>query len=146
MDFESGVLSEEKSDIENSDQDQYHESDTADDIPDPNTEETPLFQDVDKMPEAIKKQHFEIGMIYFMSMEKDREHPFLAMVTDFQDVVFTYRVFYVRGSARQTQHHGGKDKKAQIADVQRLAPRREFFTKRRIDDIYLYRHDYTLYL
>ena len=52
------------------DVDWYQESDTSEEIPDPNQRNAKLFQDVDTLPVEIKKSHFQEGIIYFMTLDK----------------------------------------------------------------------------
>ena len=58
--------SDNDSDFKFEDEDWYHtDSDTDEDIPDPNLLLDPLFQDVDKLPEPSKKNHFEEGLLLY---------------------------------------------------------------------------------
>ena len=66
--------SDNDSDFKFEDEDWYHtDSDTDEDIPDPNLLLDPLFQDVDKLPEPLKKNHFEEGLLYAMTKCKDKK-------------------------------------------------------------------------
>ena len=57
------------------DVDQYHESDKADDISDPNLDRARLYQDVVCLPLKLQKQHYEEGLIYTMTLESGKKNP-----------------------------------------------------------------------
>ena len=48
-------------DTENEPSDWYRESDTSDDLPDPNVSTQALYQDENKLPVLLKQSHFEEG-------------------------------------------------------------------------------------
>ena len=102
--------------------DWYNDSDTSEDIPDPNLQDDPLFQKVDTLPEELCNKHFEEGLIYVMTLNKERDKTILVMAIESRQVDFSYRTFFVRGSSSQTFHEGGKDRTARYGDIWRLAP------------------------
>ena len=65
--------------------DQYNDSDTSADISDPNMEKHALYQDVDLLPVALEKSHFEEGLIYAMTLEENHEKTLLVMVIEVQE-------------------------------------------------------------
>ena len=78
----------------------YSKSDTSEDIPDPNNCNSSLIQDANSLPMGLEKEHFQEGVIYFMTLEKDRDCPMLVMVMEIRAVDFTYRTFFIRGSRK----------------------------------------------
>ena len=87
-----------------SDEDWYNESDTDEDLPDPNNSAQRLFQDIDLLPVELTNQHFQEGIIYTMTLAKQRKNPMLVMVMLTRLIDFKYRIFFVRGSKRKTYH------------------------------------------
>ena len=61
------------SDWESSEEDQYNESDTSVEIPDPNMSAERLYQEVDKLPERLEKTHFQEGMILYCDIVSKKE-------------------------------------------------------------------------
>ena len=106
-------------------EDWYRDSDSSQDLPHPNDDENPLYQDVNKLPVPLEKKHFQEGLIYAMTLEGKSNNTMLVMIITTKQSLFIYRVFFVRGSSRKTYHEGGDDKKSKYCDVWRLAPRRE---------------------
>jgi len=98
-------------------EDWYNDSDTSEEIPDPNTQDEPLYQKANLLPVDLTKKHFEEGLAYVITFKKQRENPMLAMLIETRQNDFFYRTFYVRGSTRQTFHDHGRDKKAAYEDV-----------------------------
>ena len=45
-------------------EDWYHDSDTEDEIPDPNLSPNALYQDIDKPPERLERRYFQEVIIY----------------------------------------------------------------------------------
>ena len=118
--------SENDSDFKFEDEDWYHsDSDTEIDIPDPNLLPDPLFQDVDKLPEPLKKDHFEEGFIYAMTESKDKNTMSLVLIIFVKEETFLFRLLSAKGTSRKTFHEGLKDQELQYSEVWRLAPRRE---------------------
>ena len=68
------------SDWDEAEEDQYRDSDTSENLPDPNNLGVPLYQDVNKLPVDLKKHHFEEGLVYFMTLKTCKKHPMLAMI------------------------------------------------------------------
>ena len=97
-------------DSENMDAEWYQESDTGDDIPDPNMQKEALFQKPDTLPVELPKDHFEEGLLYFMVFDNDHDSPLMVMIIETGIVAFLYRVFYVRGSSTKTWHEAGTNK------------------------------------
>ena len=118
-----------------SSEDWYHESDTSENIPDPNCSEDPLYQDVNKLPVGLRKGHFEEGLLYSMTLDQGRENTMLVMIVEVKENTFIYRNFFCRGSKRKTFHEGAKDQEIKFSQVWRLAPRRELIQKRHPDDM-----------
>ena len=124
-------------DGENMEDHWYNESDTEDSIPDPNLENQPLFQRVNMLPVPLQNEHFEEGLVYFMSLKKQRNAPMLVMIIATEENTFVYRVFYVRGSSRATFHQAGRDKTNKYDEIWRLAPREELVVAQKVSDIFL---------
>lgn len=130
----------EDSDFENEERkndDWYVGSDTDDSIPDPNETEDSLFQRADTLPVPLKNVHFEEGLVYFMTLRAKRNTPMLIFIVETLEDGFIYRVFFVRGSSRNTFHQTGKCLKCSYKDVWRLAPRDELVMKQHIPDIFV---------
>ena len=62
MDVEQSSESGYISDDVNLESDQYHDSDTGEDIPDPNMEKESLYQEPDKLLVGLQKSHFQSGL------------------------------------------------------------------------------------
>ena len=77
-----------------SSEDWYHESDTSENIPDPNCSEDPLYQDVNKLPVGLRKGHFEEGLLYSMTLDQGRENTMLVMIVEVKENTFIYRNFF----------------------------------------------------
>ena len=122
MEFEGDTDTEISSDAK---ENWYDESDTAEDIPDPNEDASALYQDENMLPTPLENSHFEEGLLYTITMRRNKELPMLAMIISAGDEDFTYRVFFAKSSQLKTYHKGAKDRRAQYEDVWRLAPRRE---------------------
>ena len=118
--------SDNDSDFKFEDEDWYHtDSDTDEDIPDPNLLLDPLFQDVDKLPEPLKKNHFEEGLLYAMTKCKDKKTMNIILIILVKRRTFLFRLLSAKGTNRKTFHEGRKDEELRYCDVWRLAPRRE---------------------
>ena len=52
-----------------------------------------------------------------MVLEKEHDKVLLVMMIETGNLEFIYRVFFVRGSSRQTYHEAGKDRKAKYENV-----------------------------
>ena len=117
--------------------DWYRESDTGDEIPDPNMQKEPLYQKSGKLPCRVRVSHFEEGLIYTMTFLKEKLKPMLAMITAKRTHDFSYRVFFVRGSSRKTYHQAGTDRKAKYDDVWRLAPRKELIFPQEVSNVFI---------
>ena len=116
-------------DTENEPSDWYRESDTSDDLPDPNISKQALYQDENKLPVLLKQSHFEEGLVYTMTLKSKSCEPMLVMVILNGRKTFLYRTFFVKGSKKKTYHVGAKDEKGSYEEVWRLAPRRELIQK-----------------
>ena len=68
---------EEKSDNDELNEDWYNSSDTSDGIPNPDMNKDPLYQDENSLPEAIKKSHFEEGLLYTLTLLSKQNDPML---------------------------------------------------------------------
>ena len=55
------------SEWDEAEEDQYRDSDTSENLPDPNNLAAPLYQDVNKLPVDLKRIHFEEGLVYSMT-------------------------------------------------------------------------------
>ena len=81
-----GSDSDTKSDSEP--EDWYNESDTSENIPDPNVSDESLFQDVDMLPEILTRDHFVEGVLYATTMKTNRKQTSLGMVIEKKDSSF----------------------------------------------------------
>ena len=124
-------------DGDESEEDWYNESDTADDVPDEINNKSSLYQEKDKLPVPLLVGHFEVGLLYSMTLHEEKEHTMLVMIIQTTETSFLCRVFYVRGSTRKTYHQGAKDKLFRYSDIWRLAPRWELVRKRTPNDVYI---------
>lgn len=104
-------------DDEHMNEDWYHESDTDEDIPDPNNQKEALFQKANTLPVYLSKKHFQEGLLYTMVLEQEHDKPMLVMIIAKGNMEFTYRLFFARGSAMKTFHEAGSDKTAKYQDV-----------------------------
>ena len=89
-------------------EDWYNDSDTSEEIPDPNIDPQPLYQEVDKLPTILQRDHFVEGIIYTMTLGVKKEQSMLILVLQTYADKFTYRNFFVLNSKRKTWHQGGK--------------------------------------
>lgn len=98
--------------------DWYNSSDTSDEIPNPNENEDPLYQDINTLPVPLRPKHFQEGLIYAMTVKKKLKcNTLLVMIIHTKRKSFVYRLFFARGSARKTYHEGLIDKEIQFSDV-----------------------------
>ena len=95
----------------------YNDSDTADDIPDPNQKPECLYQDVNTVPVKLRPSHFEEGLLYTITLRERSTFSMLVMVIETNKTSFLYRTFFYRGSSRKTYHEGAKDKSCPYRDV-----------------------------
>ena len=121
---------EDMSDWDEDQEDWYHSSDTENDMPDPNMDPKPLYQDRNMLPEPLTREHFLEGLLYTMTLQKDHQKSMLVMITHAKNKKFLYRQFFIRGSKRKTFHEGAQDKEIDYTEVWRLAPRRELLRHR----------------
>ena len=115
---------------EEKNEDWYRDSDTSENIPEPNDIDAPLYQDRNELPTDLSKEHFEEGLIYTMTMLSKRKEQTLVMIIEAGIEDFVYRPFFIRGSSKKTFHQGLRDKKESYNNVWRLAPRRELARRR----------------
>ena len=106
-------------------EDWYHDSDTSEDIPDPNFSAARLYQEIDKLPVGLENYHLQEGAICTMTLEEKKTHPMLIMIVETSNTNFLYRVFFVQKSKQKTWHQGAEDKKTTYDKVWRLASRGE---------------------
>ena len=97
------------SDSDELDEDWDSESDTAEDILDPNNSKAALFQENDRLPAPLAKKYFEEGGIYGMVLHKKPDNVRLGMVIEIRAEKFIYRTFFIGGSKMKTYHEGAKD-------------------------------------
>ena len=69
------------------------ESDTDSDIPDPNDDPEALFQDEGRLPEHLKKAHFQEGYLYLLSLKREKDVSILGMIVEANASCFIYRAF-----------------------------------------------------
>ena len=105
--------------------DWYNESDTDVDVPDPNMENEPLYQDVDCMPVPLRPSHFEVGLLYTMTLEQKRYNPMLVWIVEAKERSFSYQCYFNLVSKAKSWHETGKNNTCTYSGVWRLAPRRE---------------------
>ena len=111
-------------------EDWYCESDTSENLPDPNESEDHLYQEENKLPIPLRKNHFREGIVYSMALCKKPKVSILVMVIHANVNTFLYRVFFTSGSSRKSYHEGAKDKRAKYTEVLRLAPRNQLIRPR----------------
>ena len=63
---------DEMSDWDENEEDWYRSSDTENDIPDPNIDPEPLYQDRNMLPESLTKKHFLEGLLYTMTLKREQ--------------------------------------------------------------------------
>ena len=112
-----------------------NDSETEKEVPDPNSEEAAMYQDVDKLPEHLSKNHFQEGLIYLVTLGYEKNKTALGMIIEVKAKCFIFRVFYTKGRGRKTFHDGGKDKQYDFEDVWRLAPRRDLMLPQDAENI-----------
>ena len=54
-------------------EDWYHESDTSENIPEPNDEPAALYQDLNTLPVPLLNYNFDEGLLYTMTLEKNHD-------------------------------------------------------------------------
>ena len=63
------------------DQDCYNgDSDTSEEIPDPNMDLKALYQDIGELPKPLQKIHFEEGLLYAIILNSKKTITYLGMV------------------------------------------------------------------
>ena len=97
-------------------EDWYNNSDTSENIPDPDSEES-LFHDINELPIPISPNHFVEGLLYCLTMKNNKSQTSLSMIIEKKESTFIFRTFFVRGSKRKTFHEGAKDKEYRHEDV-----------------------------
>ena len=98
--------------------DWYHsDSDTDEEIPDPNKNPEPLFQDVDQLPEPLQKKHFQEGFIFAMTLLEDKRIIHLGMIVLVSEHTFLFRLFAAKGTSRKTFHEGRRDKQYNYKEI-----------------------------
>ena len=66
------------------------DSETEKEVPDSNNEEAALYQDVDKLPEPLSKNHFQEGLLYLMTLGNEKEKTALGMIIEVKTKSFIY--------------------------------------------------------
>ena len=92
---EMDVIYDEKDEPESIDWDA--ESDTSEqseEFPDPNDSTESLYQDKNKLPELLRVDHFEEGMIYAATLDRDHKVMMLGMIIELKDNSFLWRSFF----------------------------------------------------
>ena len=84
------------------------DSETEKEVPDSNNEEAALYQDVDKLPEPLSKNHFQEGLLYLMTLGNEKEKTALGMIIGLKTKSFIKRGFYTKGSGRKNFPRGRK--------------------------------------
>ena len=107
--------------------DWYNESDTSEDLPDPNLQPEALYQERDKLPTVLQPSHFLEGLICTMTLKKKKTRPMLILIVELFQNDFVYRVFFFQKSSAKTWHQGADDKLTLYEYVWRLAPREEYY-------------------
>ena len=76
--------------VENNDW--YKESDTSDDIPYPNLDKLPLFQEENKLPVPLLKKYFKEGLMYARTLDDNHKVTMLVMIIEKRQNDFVYWV------------------------------------------------------
>ena len=100
-------------------------------------EKESLYQEPDKLPVGLQKSHFQEGLVYTMTLIKEKEKPMLVMIIDKYTHDFLYRVFFVRSSSRKTYHQSGTDRKSKYIDIWRLAPRTKLVLEQDVSSVFI---------
>ena len=58
------------------------EYDTGDEVPNPQDRKESLYQDVNKLPELLKKEHFQEGLLYLITLDDRKDVPSLGMIME----------------------------------------------------------------
>ena len=90
--------------------DWFHGSDIVNDIPDPNDDPQSLFQSWNKLPEKLTKKQFLEGLIYPVTVAKDKHVTLLGLLIEKKEETFLLRVYYTKGATRKSFHTGAEDK------------------------------------
>ena len=61
------------------------ESDTSEEFPDPNDSTESLYQDKNKLTELLRVDHFEEGMIYAATLDREHKVMILVMIIELKD-------------------------------------------------------------
>ena len=125
-----------ESDREENKNDWYRDSDTSEDVPDPNDSEEALYQKADTLPVSLHKKHFEEGRVYTMTLAKNHRVHLLIMIIARRQSTFIYRTFFSVGAKRKTFHEGRKDQVSSYDAVWRLAPRERLCQKGDLQNIH----------
>ena len=84
------------------DEDWYASSDTSADIPNPDMNKDPLYQDEDSLPEPLKKSHFEEGLLYTLTLLSKQYNPMLVQIIELEQDKFVYQTFFHAASKAMT--------------------------------------------
>ena len=113
MEFEGDIKSgDEGSDSEANDGPEtwHFEDDTEEDIPDPNNDVNPLFQDQNHLPKPLRKADFVEGFVYSLTLIKEKSITYLGFLVENKKHTFIFRVYHAKGTSRKTFHKGASDK------------------------------------
>ena len=58
------------------------EYDTGDEVPNPQHRKESLYQDVNKLPELLKREHFQEGLLYLITLDDRKDVPSLGMIVE----------------------------------------------------------------
>ena len=84
------------------DEDWYASSDTSADIPNPDMNKDPLYQDEDSLPEPLNKSYFEEGLLYTLTLLSKRYNPMLVQIIELEQDKFVYQTFFNAASKAMT--------------------------------------------
>ena len=111
-------------------EDWYRDTDTEQEIPDPNQDPQSLYQTSNKLPELLEKKHFVEGILYSFTLQKEKSVTFLGLLIECKRSSFIFRIYHTLGASRKIFHEGADDKEWDIDEVWRLAPRTELMLRR----------------
>ena len=69
----SDYLSDSENSEESSDQYDSEDYDTEDEVPNPHNRTESLYQEVNKLPEVLQKEHFLEGFLYLMTLNAKKD-------------------------------------------------------------------------
>ena len=83
-------------------EDWFRDSDTEEDIPGPNQDLQSLYQASNKLPELLLKKHFVEGLLYSLTLRKEKSVTYLGLLIERKRENFFFRPYHAEGTSRNS--------------------------------------------